>query len=166
MRLITVVAAGWFYLFCIPTFGQTFNLDQLISLTKRDSAAVSSFVTEKDWVVDEFKLPTANKAGRITWKHSALEQSDDFAQFWLVYYYIQGKCRSLVYSTLDKETYESLKSQVASKHMRKIGTVNLANSSQTKYKWGIFTVTLEFKKNNLDQDNKPIMSYGITIDTI
>ena len=155
-----------FLLFSLPSVGQNFNLDQLISLAKRDSAAVTSYVSEKEWVLNEAKMPTSNQAGRLIFKHSPLEQSNSFAQFWLVYYYKNNKCLSLAYSTLDAKAYAALKAQVAGKNMRRIGVTNTKTSSQTKYKWGNYTVTLELKKNNVDQENKPINSYEITIDTI
>ena len=93
-----------FFLMTLPAFGQNFSLDQLISLTKRDSAAVTSYIAEKDWVLNESKLPTGNQAGRLIYKHSPLEQSNSFAQFWLVYYYKNNKCLGLSYSTLDLKT--------------------------------------------------------------
>jgi hypothetical protein len=164
MRFIFVVSLFW--LFSVPSFGQVFGFEQLLSLAKRDSAAVSSYVAEKKWVLNEAKAPTENTAGRLTWKHSALSKSDSFAQFWLVYFYKDNKCRRLSYATLDTKTYEALKRQVASKQMRKISAGNAKGISQAKYQWGAYTVTLEQKSNSVDQDNKPINSYEITIDTI
>ncbi|KAA5549222.1 hypothetical protein [Adhaeribacter rhizoryzae] len=164
MRFIFVV--GLFLTFSIPGFGQVFGFEQLISLTKRDSAQVSSYVAEKKWVLNEAKTPTENTAGRITWKHSALSKSDQFAQYWLVYFYKENKCRRLSYATLDAKTFEALKRQVASKNMRKISSKNSKGLSQTQYQWGTYTVTLEQNSNSVDQENKPIKSFEITIDTI
>jgi hypothetical protein len=163
MRLILAVL---FVFITLPSFGQNFNLDQLISLTKRDSAAVTSYIAEKDWVLNESKLPAGNQAGRLIYKHSPLEQSGNFAQFWLVYYYKNNKCLGLSYSTLDTKTYEALKNQITNKNMRRISVANTKTGSLSKYKWGNYTVSLELKKQNLDQDNKPIKSYELTIDTI
>ena len=164
MRLFLLISL--FCLFGVPTFGQSFGFEQLLSLTKRDSAAVSSYVAEKKWVLNEAKEPTETTAGRLTWKHSALSKSDSFAQFWLVYFYKDNKCRRLSYATLDTKTFEALKRQVASKQMRKISSGNAKGISHSKYQWGTYTVTLEQKSNSVDQENKPINSYEITIDTI
>lgn len=164
MRFIFIVSL--LLIFSIPTFGQVFGFEQLISLTKRDSAAVSSYVAEKKWVLNEAKAPTENAAGRITWKHSALSSSNSFAQYWLVYFFKDNKCRRLSYATLDVKTYEALKRQVASKNMRRVSAGNAKGVSHTKYQWGIFTITLEQNNNSLDQENKPIKTYEITIDTI
>ena len=164
MRFILVFSL--FCLFSVPSFGQVFGFEQLLSLTKRDSAAVSSYVAEKKWVLNEAKVPTETTAGRLTWKHSALSKSDAFAQFWLVYFYKDNKCRRLSYATLDTKTYEALKRQVASKQMRKVSAGNANGISHTKYQWGAYTVTLEQKSSSVDQENKPIKSYEITIDTI
>ncbi len=98
--------------------GQNFGLEQLLSLTKRDSAAVTSYVNEKEWVLNEAKAPTGNQAGRLIFKHSPLEQSNSFAQFWLMYYYKNNKCLSLSYATLDVKTYEALKRQVEVQELR------------------------------------------------
>lgn len=163
MRLSLVVIL---FLFSLPSVGQNFSLEQLISLTKRDSAAVTSYISEKNWVLNEAKVPTGNQAGRLIFKHSPLEQSTSFAQSWLLYYYKNNKCLSLSYATLDAKTYETLKTQVAAKNMRRISAANSATGSLTKYKWGNYTVTLELKKKNVDQENKPIKSYELTIDTI
>ncbi|MDB5261804.1 MAG: hypothetical protein JWQ14_1085 [Adhaeribacter sp.] len=159
-----ILAVSLFWLFSFPAFGQVFGFEQLLSLTKRDSAAVSSYVAEKKWVLNETQVPTENMAGRITWKHSALSKSNAFAQYWLVYFYKDNKCRRLSYATLDTKTFEALKRQVASKNMRKISSGNAKGISHTKYQWGTYIVTLEQKSNSVDQDNKPIKSYEITID--
>lgn len=164
MRLF--FTASVFFLLAFPSFGQVFGFEQLISLTKRDSAAVSQYVAEKKWVLNENKAPTENTAGRITWKHSALSKSDQFAQSWLVYFYKDNKCRRLSYATLDVKTYEALKRQVASKNMRKVSSKSSKGLSTTQYQWGTYTVTLEQNNNSSDQDNKPIKSFELTIDTI
>ena len=164
MRLLFILSL--LFTFSVPSFGQVFGFEQLVSLTKRDSAAISSYVAEKNWVLNEAKAPTENTAGRMTWKHSALSKSDEFAQFWLVYFYQENKCRRLSYATLDAKTYEALKRQVASKNMRRISSKNAKGLSQTKYQWGSYTVTLEQNNNSLDQESKPIKSFEITIDTI
>ncbi|GEO02683.1 hypothetical protein AAE02nite_03470 [Adhaeribacter aerolatus] len=162
MRLLLVVSL--FFVFSVPSFGQVFGFEQLVSLTKRDSAAVSSYVAEKKWILSEAKVPTETTAGRLTWKHSALSKADQFAQNWLVYFYKDNKCRRLSYATLDAKTFEALKRQITSKNMRKVSSKNAKGLSQTTYQWGSYTVMLEQNSNSVDQENKPIKSFEITID--